>query len=201
MIFHYQDDAQNSVISALSQCNFASFEDEASLIDGYSQLTNVHYSPSSPRTDASSANKLLAPQKTGGFNYTQESASSTDIMPSIYSVGGTSGLDDYGLPNFDSMGLRYDQNLSFPVQISNSLICDTDSIVRAFGDEDHLQFFDADLQSQCHIDADLQSAVDSFMLAPSTTSMANGKARRRWRKVVNVLKWFVVWKRGNQIYR
>ncbi|KAK2355702.1 hypothetical protein P8452_75713 [Trifolium repens] len=193
-------DAQISVISALTQGDFASLEDETSLMDGYSHLTNVHYSPSSPRTEGSSANKLLAPQKTGGFNYTQESASSTDIMPSIYSVGGSSGLDDYGLPNFDSIGLRYDQNLGFPMQVSNSLICDTDSIVHAFGDDDHLQFFDADLQSQCHIEADLQRAVDSFMLAPSP-SMANGKAQRRWRKVVNVLKWFLVRKRRNQLYR
>ncbi|PNX92582.1 calmodulin binding protein, partial [Trifolium pratense] len=174
-------DAQISVISALTQGDFASLEDEASLMDGYSHLTNVHYSPSSPRTEGSSANKLLAPQKIGGFNYTQESASSTDIMPSIYSVGGSSGLDDYGLPNFDSIGLRYDQHLGFPVQVSNSLICDTDSIVHAFGDDDHMQFFDADLQSQCHIEADLQRAVDSFMLAPSP-SMANGKAQKRWRK-------------------
>lgn len=169
-------------------------------MDGSSHLTNVLYSPSSPKTEGSSANKLLAPQKTGGFNYTPESASSTDIMSSIYSVGGTSGLDEYGLPNFDSMGLRYDQNLGFPVQVSNSLICDTDSIVHAFGDEDHLQFFDTDLQSQCHIQADLQSAVDSFMLAQSS-SMANGKAQRRWRKVFNVLKWFMVRKRGSQRYR
>lgn len=200
MIFPYQADAQISVLSALSQGDYTSFEDEASLMDGYSHLTNAHYSPSSPRTEGSSANKLMASQKITGFNYTQESASSTDIMPSIYSVGGTSGLDDYGLPNFDSIGLRYDQNLGFPLQVPNSLICDTDSIVHAFTDEDHLQFFEADLQSQCQIEADLQSAVDSFMLAPST-SMANGKARRRWRKVVNVLKWFMVRKRRNQLYR
>ncbi|CAK8563069.1 unnamed protein product [Lathyrus sativus] len=189
-------DAQISVLSALSQGDYTSFEDEASLMDGYSHLTNAHYSP---RTEGSSADKLMASQKIAGFNYTQESASSTDIMPSIYSVGGSSGLDDYGLPNFDSIGLRYDQNLGFPLQVPNSLICDTDSIVHAFTDEDHLQFFEADLQSQCQIEADLQSAVDSFMLAPST-SMSNGKARRRWRKVVNVLKWFMVRKRRNQLY-
>ncbi|KAJ1439020.1 hypothetical protein SESBI_02796 [Sesbania bispinosa] len=190
-IFHHQAEAQNSVISALNQGDYATFEDEASLMDGSSHLTDALYSPSSPRTEGSSANKLLAPQKSGGFNYTQASASSPDIMSSIYSVGGTSGLDDYGLPNFDSMGLRYDQTLGFPVQVSNSLICDTDSMAHAFGDEDHLQFFDTDLQSQCNIQADLQSAVDSFMLARST-SIANGKAQRRWRKLFNVLKWFML---------
>ncbi|TKY55166.1 Calmodulin-binding protein 60 A [Spatholobus suberectus] len=190
-------DAQNSVTAALRQGEkYATFEDEDSLMDGSSHLTNVLYSPSSPKTEGSSASKLLAPQKIGGFNYPQASASSPDIMSSIYSVGGTSSLDDYCLPNFDSMGLRYDQTLSFPVQVSNSLICDTDSMAHAFSDEDHLQFFETDLQSQCHVQADLQSAVDSFMLARST-SLAN-VAQRRWRKLFNVLKWFMVRKRGNQ---
>ncbi|XP_027330679.1 calmodulin-binding protein 60 A isoform X2 [Abrus precatorius] len=192
-------DAQNSVITAIRQGEkYATFEDETSLMDGSSNLTNVLYSPSSPKTEGSSANKLLVPHKTEGFNYTQASASSPDIMSSIYSVGGSSSLDEYCLPHFDSMGLRYDP-LSFPVQVSNSLICDTDSMAHAFSDEDHLQFFDTDLQSQCHIQADLQSAVDSFMLARSTSTV--NCAQRRWRKVFNVLKWFMVRKRGNQRYR
>ncbi|KAL2321877.1 hypothetical protein Fmac_026256 [Flemingia macrophylla] len=188
-------DAQNTVTTALRQGEkYATFEDEESLMDGSSHLTNVLYSPSSPKTEGSSANKLLASQKTGGFNYPQANASSPDIMSSIYSVGGTSSLDDYCLPNFDSMGLRYDQTLSFPVQVSNSLICDTDSMAHAFSD-DHLQFFESELQSQCHVQADLQSAVDGFMLARSA-SLASG-AQRRWRKLFNVLKWFMVRKRGN----
>lgn len=189
MIVHHQVEAQNTVSNALRQGEkYTTFEDEDSLMDGSSHLSNVLHSPSSPKTEGSSANKLLGPQKTGGFNYPQTNASSPDIMSSIYSVGGTSSLDDYCLPSFDNMGL------SFPVQVSNSLICDTDSMAHAFSEEDHLQFFDTDLQS--HVEADLQSAVDSFMLARST---ANGGAQRRWRKVCNVLKWFMVRKRGNQI--
>lgn len=195
MNFRHQAEAQSSVISASKPGEIiSSFEDEASLLDGSSNLTNVLHSPNSPGTEGSSANKLLAPEKTGGgFSYTQASASSLDIMSSIYSVGGTSGLDDYCLPNFDSMGLGYGQTLSFPVQLTNSLICDTDPMAHAFSDEDHLQFFDTDIQSQCHIEADLQSAVDGFMLA--RTSNAIGKAQRRWRKLFNVLKWFMVRKR------
>ena len=171
-------------------------------MDGTSHLTNVLYSPSSPNTEGSSANKLLAPQKTEGPNYTQPSASSPDIMSSIYSVGGTSGLDDFCLPNFDSMGLRYDQTLGFPVQVTNTLLCDSDPMAHAFGDEDHLQFFDTDLQSQCHIQADLHTAVDSFMMTRSTiaSTIAIGKAQRRWRKVINVLKWFMVRKRKSERY-
>lgn len=189
---NYQAEAQNSVISAYKQGeNVASFEDEASLMEGSSHLTNALYSPSSPKTEGSSANKVFA----RGFDYTQQGgASSPDIMSSIYSVGGTSGLDEY-LPCIESMCLRYDQALSYPVQVTNSLICETDPMAHPFGDDDHLQFFDTtDLQSQCHIlesQADLQSAVDGFMLARST-AMAIGKAQRRWRKLFNVLKWFMV---------
>ncbi|KAL1371650.1 hypothetical protein HN51_001893 [Arachis hypogaea] len=181
-------DAQELVISAIKQGEkISSYEDEASLLEGSSHLTNVLYSESSPNTEGSSANKLLAPQKTEGPTYTPASASSPDIMSSIYSVGGTSALDDFCLPNFDSMGLRYDPtSLGFPVhQVASTLICDPDPMAHAFGDEDHLRFFDTD--------QDLQSAVDSFMLTRS--SVAIGKAQRRWRKVTNVLKWFMVRKR------
>ncbi|KAK7291653.1 hypothetical protein RIF29_06966 [Crotalaria pallida] len=188
-------EAQSSVISALKQGeNVSSIEDEACLMDGSSSLTNTLYPPSSPRTEGSSADKLLVPQRTrAGFSYTQASASSPDIVSSFYSIGGISGLDDYCLPNFDSMGPRYDHTLSFPDQLTNSLICETDSVARAFSDDDHMQFFNTDLHSQCPIQADLQSAVDGFVLA-RTSSNAIGKAQKRWRKVFNVLKWFMVWK-------
>lgn len=191
---HYQAEAQDSVLSAYKLGeNVASFEDEASLMNNSSHLTNTLYSPSSPKTEGSSANNVLAPHTSNGFDYTQASASSPDMMSCIYSVGGTSGLDEYSLPNIEALGLRYDHNLGFPLQVTNSLICETDPMAHhPFGDEDHLQFFD--LQSQCHIvesQADLQSAVDSFMLARST-ALAIGKAQRRWRKLFNVLKWFMV---------
>ncbi|KAF1867305.1 hypothetical protein Lal_00049734 [Lupinus albus] len=187
-------EAQSSVISAFKQGeNVSSFEDEVSLMDISSNLTNALYSPSSLKTEVSSGNKLFVPQKAGvGFNYAQSSASSPDIMSSIYSVGGISGFDDYVLPNFDSMGLGYDQTLSFPYQLTNSLVCETDSTAPAFIDEDHMQFFDTDIHFQCHIQADLQSAIDGFMLGRTTN--ATGKAQKRWRKIFNVLKWFMVWK-------
>lgn len=172
---YYQVDAQNLVIYAIKQKeSVASFDNEASLMDASSHLTNVLYTSHSPSTEGSSVNKLSAPQKISGFDYLQVSASSPDIMSSVYSVGGTSGLDEFGFPNFDNMGFRYDQT-------------------PAFGDDDHLQFFDSDIQSQCHIldkQADLQNAVDDFML--HSTALTMGKAQRRWRKLYNVLKWFMI---------
>ncbi|KAG2679005.1 hypothetical protein I3760_11G030300 [Carya illinoinensis] len=174
-------EAHNLVISALKhRGEVITFDDEASLVGGSSELTNVLYAVSSPRTESSNGSKLLASHKIGGFDYTQQSASSPDIISSIYSVGGTSGLDDYALPSLDGMGLRYDQALCFPGQVTNSLICNTAPMSQAFCDEDHLQFFDTDL-----------TAVDNFLLPHSTPV---GKAQRRWTKLFSVLKWFSIWR-------
>lgn len=145
-------------------------------------------------TDVSNGSKILASHKMGGSDFTQRNASSPDIISSIYSVGGISGLDDYNLHSIENMGLRYEQCLSYPGQISNSLICDAESISQAFCDEDHLRFFDTDLPPQSlslDSQADLQSAVDSFLLARST-SLAMGKAQMRWTKLFSVLKWFSI---------
>ncbi|KAJ6375599.1 hypothetical protein OIU77_000556 [Salix suchowensis] len=188
-------DAQNLVITAFEHWEqVISFDDEASLVGGSSQLSDVPYTSSSPRTENSCGNKFLESQKLGGFDYAQTSASSPDIMSSIYTLGGGSGLEDYALQGIESMGLRYDQPMNFPSQASNSLICETDSLAQAFCEEEHLRFFDTDLQSQnlgLETQADLQSAVDSFLLARSSVVAAD-KAQRRWAKISSVLKWFSI---------
>ncbi|XP_050221528.1 calmodulin-binding protein 60 A isoform X2 [Mercurialis annua] len=190
-------DAQNLVIAAFEHPDeVITFEDEACLVDGSSRLSNIPYPPNSPRTD-SNGDKLLASHKIGEFDYAPPNASSPDIISSMYSVGGVSGLDDYALHNIENMGLRYDQSLSFPGHVPNTLICDTDTMTRAFCDDDHLRFFDSDLQSQnlsLEAPADLQSALDSFLLTRST-AVAVDKAQRRWTKISSVLKWFSIMRR------
>lgn len=166
------------------------FDDDASLTGGSPHLTNVLYSSGSPMTESSTGSKFLASHKIGAFEYAQSTASSPDIISSIFSVGGTSGLDDYALHTIDTMDLRYDQTLNFPGQVTSSLICNSEPIAQAFCDEDHLQFFDTDLQSQSislESQADLQSAVDGFM-----RNTAVAIAQRRWKKLASVLKWFFI---------
>ncbi|KAL5747265.1 hypothetical protein ACOSP7_024263 [Xanthoceras sorbifolium] len=187
-------EAQNLVISAFKNWEeVVSFEDEASLMSGTLHLTNVLCTPNSPMTDLSNGSKISVSHKMVGYDYTQLNAPSPDIISSIYSVGSVSGLDDYTLHGIENMGLRYDQTLSYPGQVTNSMICDTESITQVFCDDDHLRFFDTDLQSQnlgLESQADLQSAVDSFLARP--TSLAMGKAQRRWTKLFSVLKWFSI---------
>ena len=110
-----------------------SFDDEASIVGSSSHLTNILYTSSSPRTESSNGCKFLASHKIAGFDYAQQSASSPDIISSIYSVGGSSGFDDYDLPNVDGMGLRYEKASSFLESMKHSF------------DDDDLKFFYTDL--------------------------------------------------------
>ncbi|KAF2282893.1 hypothetical protein GH714_043313 [Hevea brasiliensis] len=193
-----QVDAQNLVIAAFEHPQeVISFDDEESLVDGSSNLSNIPYPSSSPRTENSNGSKVLASHKMGGFDYAQPNAASPDIISSMYSVGSVSSLDDYALHSIENMGLRYDQTLSFPGQVSNPLICDTDAMTQAFCDEDHLRFFDTEFQSQnlsLEAPADLQSALDGFLLTRST-AVAVDRAQRRWTKISSVLKWFSIRRR------
>ncbi|XP_023908494.2 calmodulin-binding protein 60 A isoform X1 [Quercus suber] len=173
-------DAHNLVISAFEHWGeVVSFDDEASIVGSSSHLTNILYSSGSPRTESSNGCKFLASHKIAGFDYAQQSASSPDIISSIYSVGGSSGLEDFALHGIDSMGLRYEQALSFPESMNHSF------------DDDHLNFFDTDLLTQSvnlESQSDLQSAVDNFISARA----AIGKAQTRWTKLFSVLKWFSI---------
>uniref|UniRef100_A0A5B7AC87 Calmodulin-binding protein 60 A n=1 Tax=Davidia involucrata TaxID=16924 RepID=A0A5B7AC87_DAVIN len=185
-------DAHNLVIPAFKHWEeVVSFDDEASLMDDSLCL----YPSNSPMTESSNGSKILTSYKIGRFDYPQPSVSSPDIMPSIYSIGSMSSIDDFGLPNIDNMDLRYDQSLSFSGQVANSLICDTESFTQAFCEDEHLQYFtDCALQSQnssLESRADLQSALNGFLLAPSTP-VGNDKAQRRWTMLFSVLKWFSI---------
>lgn len=189
------------VLSAFEQWGeVVSFDDEASLLGGgSSNVATVLQTSSSPRGDDFPGSKFMATQKIGGFDYTQPPSSSPDIISSIYSVGATSGLDDYSLHNIDGIAHAFcDQTLTFPGQVANSLICDPESIAHAFCDDDHLQFFDTDLQSQNILPespADLQSAVDGFLLTQRSTAAVAYKAHRGWTKLFSVLKWFSIRRR------
>lgn len=174
-------DAYNLVVSAFEHWDeVVSFDDEKSLAG-----TSSH-SPSRPCTSSSSM--------ADGPYVTSKPLPSPDVVPSFFSIGGGSNLDDFALQGFENMDLRYDQPSSFVAQISNSIICDTESMAQAFYDDEHLSFFDSDCTlpsqgSSLGSQADLHSAVSSFLLArPAPVAIA----QRRWRMLFNVLKWFSV---------
>jgi hypothetical protein len=165
-----------------------SYDEEATLVGGSSHVTNAHYP-----TQSSNGSKFLASHKIGEFDYTQQFAPSPPyIFAPIYQDYHVRGLDEYALHNIDSMGLRYDQALSFPGQVTSSLSGDRiDPITQAFCDEDYLQYFDTANYSQnleLESSSDLQSAVDDFLAAARSVAVA----QMRWTKVFSVYKWFSI---------
>ncbi|CAN1317294.1 Calmodulin-binding protein 60 A [Linum perenne] len=191
-----QVDAHNLVVAAFGCWDeVICCDDETSLVAASSNLNSVPYSSSSSKTENSNSSKALALQKVGEFDFAQPSASSPDIVSSLYSVGGISNLGEYDFHGIENMGLRYDQTFNFASQVPNPLINESDSITQALCDDDHLRFFNDDLQSQnlcLEAQADLQSAVDGFLLARSTAVAIGSKAQRRWAKISSVLRWFSV---------
>lgn len=205
-IFFCQIESHNLVISAYQHWEeVVGFEEESSLTGASSCAASTLCNASSPKTEGSNSSRFLASDRLNGFDYTQPSTSSPDIISSIYSTGDVvSGLEEYSLPSIENMSLRYDHALTLPVpmgQIASSLICSTGPIGHDFFDEDHLQFFDSDYILQSHTpnfesQTDLQCAVDNFLLRRTSVSSAN--AKRRWTKLFSVLKWFSIRKLVNR---
>ncbi|XAR72649.1 hypothetical protein NMG60_11019364 [Bertholletia excelsa] len=162
--------------------DLVTFEDEALLMDGLShKLSHDPYS-NSDMMETSDVCETLTSQNIDGFDYQQGSACSSDNIAPIFSMG------------FDDLGLTYDQQLNFPGQLANSLICDTESFTRAFCDE-HISYFDASEvsiqpQNTClESQADLQSVVNPYIMARPGFC-----AQKRWTILYMVLKWFSIGK-------
>ncbi|KAL8057145.1 hypothetical protein ABFX02_04G165700 [Erythranthe guttata] len=112
----------------------------------------------------------------------QHLSSSPDFIQSLYPIEGSSSFDYY-LHGVDPMDIRYDQSLSFPTQLSESLICDTDSMARAFcANED---FFENDCSLQSS-DFELHSA-DAEPFVPR--SIPTDRAKKGWNILACVLRW------------
>ncbi|XP_057465917.1 calmodulin-binding protein 60 A-like isoform X2 [Actinidia eriantha] len=180
-------EAHNLVIAAFKQWkDVHPFDDEASLLDWSSRLFNNDVYTNSAMGETSDGAKILTSQQIEGFDYPPPSVCSPDVIPSMYSIGGMTSLDDLGL---------YDQPLSFPGQVANSLICETESIAQAFCEDEHLRYFEADCSlqpptSSLESESDLHCAVNGFLLARSPAFAPS--AQRRWKKVFSVLRWFSV---------
>ncbi|XP_019152807.1 PREDICTED: calmodulin-binding protein 60 A-like isoform X2 [Ipomoea nil] len=176
-------EARELVISALQHWEeVVCFDNESSL------FPNIHSSSAMANSDGT--NNALASQKAPMCDYQP----SPDNMPSIYSIGGLSGLDPYDLHSIDSMDVRFEQPLRLPGGDTNSFIYDTvDAVTQPFCGDEPLPYFDSDysLHSSSFEQSDsyLQSAVNSFL---GRTAVSPDKAQRRWKMLFSVLRWFSV---------
>ncbi|GJQ94175.1 calmodulin-binding protein 60 A isoform X1 [Tanacetum coccineum] len=168
-------EAHKLVISAFQhQEDIVSYDDEYSLRTGTCSISEDIYPLNTQIVTADpESTKLIEIHKKGRFDYPQMSASSPDVMPSIYPTGGINNLDEYGLNSMD-----FDQPLELHSQVSNTLMCDPEQLKTHDVDED-MRYFGSSSQ------VDLQCAVDGFLFPHSTI----GKAQRRWKIVSSVLKW------------
>lgn len=183
--------AHDLVVAAYGHsADVVTVDDEASLMDGSLFLSTIEYSSNPPTLVTSDGSKVLNSRKNGKCDYPEPSNSSPDIMPSIYALGGLTSLDDYGLPTMDSMDVRLDQNLNIPGEVANNMICDTDSMTRAFYEE-HLPFYDSDYtlpSSTMGSSTDLRTTVSGFIVG----TVPIDKAHMRWKMLFSVFRWFSI---------
>lgn len=175
-------DAQKLVISAFQHREGVTpYRGEAPLINGSSCASDdALYPLNSPMMERSDIATMLATHRKDSFDHSQLSASTPDVDPSIFSMGSVSNLEEFDLPGMGSMDLRFDQHLSFQSQVSNSLICDTDSLTEGFCDDEQLQYFDTyDPSSQVYVRT--TGAAESYLFPRS--------AHRRWKMLSNAIKW------------
>ncbi|CAL5444702.1 unnamed protein product [Camellia sinensis] len=111
-----------------------------------------------------------------------------------------------GEEGIDDINNRYEQPLSFASQVTSPLICDTDSMIQAFCEDELLQFSDNHHSLQCNnttlqSQGDPHNAVNDIRFARSVAVTKNkaqrrcfskNNAKRRWRMLFSIMRWFSV---------
>ncbi|KAF8399323.1 hypothetical protein HHK36_015188 [Tetracentron sinense] len=183
-----KEDAQKLVKAAYEHWEEVVSYDDETTVGGSSHSPNVCFPSSSTVVESSFGSKFPSSNKSGGFGFTQLSAFSPDIVSSI---GGMRSLDDYTMHGLENMDLRYDQSSSFLSQVTNSLICDAETVAQTFYDEENLQYFDHETSIQTQklgleSQGELTSAVSAFLVSGPSTHV---KAQTRWTMLFIVLRW------------
>lgn len=176
----FQANARELVISAFRDREKIVAIDESSLnMPTLSYLSNAQLS--SNLLSESSYHQDSSSHNIGRSAYSQQGAFSPDFMQSLYPIGGLSNFDYYSHV-VDPMEIRYDQPLSFPGQVTDSSICDTDSMARAFSANEHFKY----LESDCSLQSpDLEISANAFI----PCSVRTDKTPKRWNVLVWVLRW------------
>lgn len=171
-----------------------SYDDETFLVDGFSLLSDVHYpTNSSPMAESSNIIDISSLDRIS-FDYPQLIASTPNIMPSIFSIGCSSKVDEHGIHFIESIDSRFSETMIFQNQATESLISEPEPFTPGLCDE-HLQYLDTDFSLQnasLGSQSDQHGMVDGFMYAHSAAAVAIVKAHRRWIILFSVLRWFSI---------
>lgn len=182
----FQANAHELVISSFADREkMVTFEDESSIIMPTSSGLSITQSSLDLPYEGGQLVDLSS-HKISRTTYLQQSPSSPDYLQSVFSIGGLSSFGDC-LPGVDPSEIRCDAPLSYIGQGSDSLICNTETLNRAFCSNEHLQYFESDCMIQSS--SNVHSAMDAFN--EPCTSMAIDKAHRGrgWNVLVSVLRW------------
>ncbi|GAB2269883.1 hypothetical protein Dimus_004802 [Dionaea muscipula] len=187
-------DAQKLVASAFqNRERVISFEDVDSFLAAFLQAQSTRSSGSSHRIESSSSSssKLLPCDKNKRHDYMQPNVFFPDSVSPFSAMGCIGSSDNYILDAIEGLDLRFDQPPDLPPQVTNPVICDTESMARAFLLEDNLGVLD----TACSIQSPnpmLESHFELQTLLSSLpeSSLPGGARRRRWKMLFSVLQLF-----------
>ncbi|KAG8379017.1 hypothetical protein BUALT_Bualt07G0044500 [Buddleja alternifolia] len=169
-------DARELVISAFGDRDKIIVFNDDSFLNGPTS-SSLSIVPSSSNLEPHQ--NSLTSHKIAKSTFLQQNTSSPDFMHSVYSVGGLATFDDlHGI----------DQPLTYPGQVSDSLICDTDVMTLA---DEHLQYFGTDC-SNLDLSTDIQSAINACI---PCSGVPTDKGKKRWSILSSVLRWCFLIKR------
>ncbi|GFS31771.1 calmodulin binding protein-like protein [Actinidia rufa] len=179
----------NSIISDLESVRLDVYDNDASFVNVSSFLPNVLNPSNSVITESSYDSEILTSHNICGPDNPQLGASSHEFVPPISPIWDVNLLED-----FDLQG--YEQTLTFTSPDTNSLICNTDSMIQAFCKEGYLQISD-NLCSTQHQDPHLSiqrrvSVLAGFsdvtMYKAQRRQFRKRNAQRRWRMLFTIMR-------------
>lgn len=190
-----QTEARELVISAFADREkIVSFDDGISpSLPTSSKSLSIAQSSSNLLSETTIHDDLSSSQNLGGSSFLQQNASSPDYMQSLYSVEGLSSFEDC-LHHVDPVEIRCDQDLDYPGQVADSLLCNADTLNQTFC-ADELHYFDRDCviqSSHLELSADIQGAIAAYI---PCSDISIDKAQRGWKILAFVLRWWFSIKR------
>ncbi|GAB2269876.1 hypothetical protein Dimus_004795 [Dionaea muscipula] len=170
-----------------------SFEDVDSFLAAFSQAQSTRSSGSSHRIESSSSSssKLLPCDKNKRLDYMQPNVFFPDSVSPFYAMGCIGSSDNYILDAIEGLDLRFDQPPDLPPQVTNPVICDPESMARAFLVEDNLRVLD----TACSIQSPnpmLEShfGLQTLLSSLPESSLPGGARHRRWKMLFSALQLF-----------
>ncbi|GAB2223754.1 hypothetical protein Droror1_Dr00004494 [Drosera rotundifolia] len=176
-------DAMKLVLSAFqNRERVLSFDDVDSFLSAFSQALSSRLSDSQ-KTECSSKNKFVPCDRNNRSDYTPANVFGTDAMSPFYAIGCMGSSDNYMLDSIECVDFSFHHLSDLALRSNNSIICDTESMARAFLEDDL-----GDLDTACSIESP-KPMLDYSIPVSLDAITVGGAGRRRWTKLFSIVKW------------